>query len=208
MTSAAESAVSGAGQARPSRAERRSRLQELASRHIIERGFEGVSVNDLAQDLGMSVGGLYRYIRTKSDLLVLACETIYGGLREALAEIATGSDRELPDKLRLTIELYLRECLKNRDQILLMYREYRHLPAEAHQRYKDREQGIVGVFADLVSSGVRRGLFREVDAQVLAQDIVFLGHLPALKGWAMRGVVEPAELAAEQVELVLSRLRP
>lgn len=193
---------------RPSRAERRALLEELATRNIIERGFEGVSVNDLAEELGMSVGGLYRYIKTKSDLLVMACETIYGGLRESLAEIATSSDRELPEKLRLAIEAYLRECLRNRDQILLMYREYRHLPREAHQRYKDRELGIVGVFADLISSGTRRGVFRQADPRVLAQDIVFLGHLPALKGWALRAGAEPADLTGEQVELVMSRLRP
>lgn len=197
----------GASAVRPSRAERRLLLQEVASRQISERGFESVSVNDLAQELGMSVGGLYRYIKTKSDLLVMACETIYGGLRDTLAEIATSSDRELPEKLSTAIEVYLAECLKNRRQILLMYREYRHLPEEAHRRYKDRELGIVGIFADLISSGVRRKLFRPVDSLVIAEDIVLLGHLPALKGWALRDAVEPDELLAEQVELVLSRLR-
>ncbi|CQD24326.1 TetR family transcriptional regulator [Mycobacterium lentiflavum] len=165
-------------------------------------------MNDLARDLDISVGGLYRYIKTKSDLLVMVCETIYGGLRDTLAEIATSSDRELPEKLRVAMSVYLEECLKNREQILLMYREYRHLPQEAHRRYKDRELGIVGIFADLISSGMRRGCFRPVDPQVIAQDIVFLGHLPALKGWALRGVIKPEELASEQVELVMARLRP
>lgn len=190
---------------RATREERRSRLQEVATRHIIERGFDSVSVNDLAEDLGMSVGGLYRYIQTKSDLLVMACETIYGGLRETLAEIATGSERDLPEKLRLMIEVYVGECVRNREQILLMYREYRHLPEEAHRRYKERELAIAGLFADLIGTGVRRGVFGEVNVQVLAQDVVLLGHLPALKGWALRGV-ESDVLVAEQAELVMARL--
>jgi AcrR family transcriptional regulator len=186
-------------------AARRSLLPALATRHIIDRGFEGFSVNELAVDLGISVGGLYRYIKAKSDLLVMACESIYGGLREQIAEITTG-DAPLPDKLRASIELYLRECEKNRDQILLMYREYRHLPAEAHQRYKDRERGVACVFADLIGSGVRRGIFREVEPTVLAEDIVLLGHLPALKGWALRGEVDPAVLIEEQVKLIMARV--
>lgn len=190
---------------RASREERRSRLQEVATRHIIERGFDSVSVNDLAEDLGMSVGGLYRYIQTKSDLLVMACETIYGGLRETLAEIATGSERDLPEKLRRMIEVYVGECVRNREQILLMYREYRHLPQEAHRRYKERELAIAGLFADLIGAGVRRGVFGKVNEQVLAQDVVLLGHLPALKGWALHGV-ESDVLVAEQVELVMARL--
>ncbi|WP_433604714.1 TetR/AcrR family transcriptional regulator [Prescottella agglutinans] len=174
-------------------------------RHIIERGFDSVSVNDLADDLGMSVGGLYRYIQTKSDLLVMACETIYGGLRETLAEIATGSERDLPEKLRLMIEVYVGECVRNREQILLMYREYRHLPQEAHRRYKERELAVAGLFADLIGAGIRQGVFGDVHVQVLAQDIVLSGHLPALKGWALRGV-ETEVLVAEQVELVMARL--
>ncbi|MCK5890305.1 MAG: TetR/AcrR family transcriptional regulator [Aeromicrobium sp.] len=173
----------------------------------MERGFDRVSVNELAEDLGMSVGGLYRYIQTKSDLLVMACESIYGGLRERLAEVATGADLELDDKLRLMIGTYLAECVRNRDQILLMYREYRHLPDQAHRQYQEREVGISSTFADVISTGVRRGEFRPVEALVLAQDIILLGHLPALKGWALRGT-EPKIVADEQIELVMSRLLP
>ncbi|KQY63480.1 hypothetical protein ASD30_00175 [Nocardioides sp. Root140] len=181
-------------------------MQEVATRHIMERGFDRVSVNELAEDLQMSVGGLYRYIRSKPDLLVMACETIYGGLRETLAEIATDNRHELPAKLRLMIDTYLRECVRNRKQILLMYREYRHLPEEAHRRYQERELGIVGVFADLLSAGIRRGAFADVDTQVLAQDIVFLGHLPALKGWALRDRIAVDNLIDEQTALVMARL--
>lgn len=169
------------------------------------RGFDRVSVNDLAEDLDMSVGGLYRYIHTKSDLLVMACETIYGGLREALTEVATGTEHELPEKLRQMIRLYLRECVRHRKQILLMYREYRHLPEEAHRQFQERELGIVDVFADLITVGVRRGDFADVDVPVLARDIVFLGHLPALKGWSVRDT-DPGRLADEQVALVMQRL--
>lgn len=190
---------------RPTRAERRSRVQEAATRHIMERGFDRVSVNELAEDLEMSVGGLYRYIQTKSDLLVMACETIYGGLRETLAEVATSAEHDLPDKLRTMLDIYLAECARNREQILLMYREYRHLPEEAHRRYQEREVGIVGLFADVITAGIKRGQFREVDAQVLAQDIVFLGHLPALKGWALRDRTQSV-LAEEQIALVMGRL--
>lgn len=193
---------------KPTRAERRLRLQELATRRIIDRGYEGLSVNDLAEDMGLSVGGLYRYIKTKSDLLVLACEDIYGGVRETLVGIATGSDADLEEKLRQTIEVYLRECLRNQDQILLMYREYRHLPPEAHERYKERERAVAGVFADLIVSGVGRGIFREVDARLLAYDVVFLGHQPALKGWATHEVSGVDALVDHQVELVMTRLRP
>ena len=190
-------------------AQRRELLVSTASRHIIERGFEGFSVSTLAEDVGMSVGGMYRYIKTKSDLLVMACEDIYGGaLREQLAEVTTG-ELPLPDKLRAAIGLYLRSCLTHQDLILLTYREYRHLPRDAQLRYMDREKGIAGVFTDIIAAGIRRGIFRSgIAAALLAEDIIVLGHLPALKAWALRDEVTAQDLVHQHTELIMTRLTP
>lgn len=122
--------------------QRRRLLAATASRHIIERGFEEFSVNTLAEDVGM----------------VMAREDIYGSLRGQLAEITIG-ERPLPSKLAAAIRLYMRTCLNHQDQILLMYREYRDLPGDAQHRYMDREKAIAGVFTDVISASVRRGIF-------------------------------------------------
>jgi TetR/AcrR family transcriptional regulator, cholesterol catabolism regulator len=193
----------------PRSAQRRELLVTTAIRHMLEHGFEGFSVNTLAEDVGMSVGGMYRYIRTKSDLLVMACEDIYGGaLREQLAEVTTG-ENPLPGKLHAAIELYLRSCLALQDQILLTYREYRNLPRDAQRRYMDREKGIAGVFMDIIAAGVRRGIFRPgISPALLAEDIIVLGHLPALKAWALRNEVTAEDLVRQHCELIMSRLLP
>ncbi|MGH3280740.1 MAG: TetR/AcrR family transcriptional regulator [Trebonia sp.] len=186
--------------------DRRRLLATSASRHIIEHGYEGFSVNTLAEDIGMSIGGMYRYIKTKSDLLVMACEDIYGDLPEQLTDLLTG-EAPLPDKLRAAIGTYLQSCLDNRDLILLMYREYRHLPREAQLRYMRREKAIAGKFADVIAAGIRRGVFASgVSPLVLAEDIIVLGHLPALKSWALRDEVGVDELVSEHVKLIMARL--
>ncbi len=203
---AARPAQLRSAQLRP--AQRRELLVTTASRHMIERGFEGFSVNTLAEDVGMSVGGMYRYIKTKSDLLVMACEDIYGGLREQLAEVTTG-ENPLPDRLRAAIGLYLRSCLTHQDQILLTYREYRNLPRDAQRRYMDREKGIAGVFTDIITAGIRRGIFSPgASPALLAEDIIVLGHLPALKAWALRNEVTAVDLIRQHTELIMSRLMP
>lgn len=209
MTVAHTAGQSDAGpNARRIPGQRRQLLAATASRHLIERGFEGLSVNSLAEDVGMSVGGMYRYIKTKSDLLVMACEDIYGGLREQLAEVTTG-ERPVSDKLRRALELYLRSCLDNQDQILLMYREYRRLPLDAQHRYMEREKGVAGVFVDVISGGIRRGVFdSDVTPLLLAEDIILLGHLPALKAWALRDEATEEQLVQQHVQLIMSRLRP
>lgn len=184
--------------------ERRRQLVALSSRGIFEQGYEKFSVNHLAAEAGLSVGGIYRYISTKSDLLVMACEDIYGGLQEALEQAVrdtTGSEQQL----RSAFALYLAACEAAKDQVILLYREYRNLPLEAQRRYKDRESRIAELFAEVITTGQRAGEFNPADPQTVAQDMVLLGHLPALKGWAL-GERAGERLAREQIDLVIAAL--
>ncbi|HEX6493414.1 MAG TPA: TetR/AcrR family transcriptional regulator [Candidatus Dormibacteraeota bacterium] len=185
---------------------RRERLAAVAGELIVERGFDSLSVNELAQRCGISVGGMYRHIRTKADVLVMACESIYGGVLEEMTA-AAGRHEDPEERLVAAVEAYLAACAANRSRILMTYREYGRLPAAARRRYMDREVAIAELLAGLVDAGVAGGRLRPVDSYVVAYDLVLLGHLPALKGWALRGRVGDAELARRQVELLLTSLR-
>ena len=185
--------------------ERRRAIALAATRGIVELGYERFSVNALADELGISVGGLYRYIKTKSDLLVMACEDIYGGLLERIVDAVAGQ-QSTAQKLSAALGLYLQSCADNRRQILLMYREYRHLPVDAGDRYRERELAIADCFAELLESAIGQGLIPELDAALLAQDIILMGHLPALKGWALRDRVDPQRLIEGQISLLLRGL--
>ncbi|MDQ3576978.1 MAG: TetR/AcrR family transcriptional regulator [Actinomycetota bacterium] len=196
---------SGISRVRQKTLERRQQLVALSTRGIFEQGYDKFSVNDLAAAAGLSVGGIYRYISTKSDLLVMACEDIYGGLYEALVQAArecTGSEAQL----RTSFALYLASCEAAKDQVLLLYREYQHLPREDQRRYKDREARIADLFAQMITAGQRSGEFDGADAQTVAQDMVLLGHLPALKSWTL-GERVGQRLAREQIDFVIAGLR-
>jgi AcrR family transcriptional regulator len=197
---------SGVIRVRQKTLERRRQLVALSSRGISEQGYDKFSVNDLAAAAGLSVGGIYRYISTKSDLLVMACEDIYGGLSEALEQAVretTGSEGQL----RCAFALYLASCEAAKEQVILLYREYRHLPREDQRRYQDRESRIADLFAEIITTGQRSGQFNGADAQTVAQDMVLLGHLPALKSWTL-GERVGERLIREQVDFVIAGLTP
>ncbi len=191
----------------PARRQRLSTIVSEATRLFHGRGYEATSVNDLAASLDMSVGGLYRYIDTKSDLLVMVCEEIYGDLPARLAAIA---DQPAASTQRLVtlLDKYIRSCIASRPLILLMYREYRHLPDPARARFQEREEAIAALFQRVVDEGIAAGDFaRGVDSWALAHDIVLIGHLPALKSWAFKaGGRKPADLVDQQIHLILESL--
>ncbi len=189
------------------RAQRLSSIVVGTTRLFHERGYEATSVNDLAAALEMSVGGLYRYIDTKSDLLVMVCEDIYGDLPGRLEAIAE-DPAPAAERLTKVLDAYLESCVESRALILLMYREYRHLPREAQVRFQQREETIAALLERLIAEGVAAGDFTPtVDAWTLAHDAVLIGHLPALKSFAVRAARRSERTVTRaQVQLILHAL--
>ncbi len=58
-----------AGQPRRPRRPREEQLRRTAVRLFREHGYDGTSMQDLAEALGMHRGSLYHYIDSKEDLL-------------------------------------------------------------------------------------------------------------------------------------------
>ncbi len=178
-----------------------------SARLFHEKGYEQTTVDELATAMGVSVGALYRYVSTKSDALVMVCDDIYSGLPEELQELAAQGGHEL-DVLRSLVRCYVDSCLEHRDLVLLMYREFRHLPREAQERSMQKEDAIVDVLAGAIRRAQRSGHVRKGDARLLATHILLLGHLPALKGWQLkRSGARRSTFAARHTEVLLDGLR-
>ncbi len=132
-----------------------------------QKGFHGMSLRDLARATGLSLGGLYAYIRSKDDLVALiqshgralTLRTLAG----QLADI-----QEPREKLRAAIRahLYLSEVL--RAWFYFSYMEVKHLPAAERERAIAGELATETLFRELIEQGQRAGLFRETDAQLAA----------------------------------------
>jgi TetR/AcrR family transcriptional regulator, cholesterol catabolism regulator len=186
--------------------QRRHHLAQVVMRLIKERGFDAISVNEVAQQAAMSVGGLYRHIDTKSDLLEMVCDEINDKLIEHMLA-ATEAARGIEAKLTAAICTYWERHWDAAASILVAYREYQSLGEAAKQRYTAEERKIAEFFGDLIRAGVAIDVFRKVDDRLLAHEIILLAHMRALKGWVFEGRAREAVLA-EHLDLIFSRLRP
>jgi len=184
---------------------RRRQLAALTMKMVREKGFDSVSVNELAERAEMSIGGLYRYIKTKSDLLELICDEINLGLHARMLEAAAAA-RGIEQKLLSAFQVYWNTCWDSADPILTAYREWQSLPSAARQRYREEEIKIAEYFGDLIRAGIVSDEFRAVDERILASEMIFLAQMRALKSWVFRGVEQSAVLD-EHWKLIIGRLR-
>lgn len=86
----------------------RRRILEGAARAFSVSGFQGTSVPDIAGEVGVSVGLLYRYFPSKADLFTAICLSELEAEMEALTRQLSGiaNPRE---RLRQGVDFYLHQ---------------------------------------------------------------------------------------------------
>lgn len=187
-------------------AERRGLVVEKATELFIARGFAEVSVNEIADFAGISVGSLYKYIRAKEDLLWLVMQSIYGTLEDILE-----AERKEASNPGQALDQTVRRLFGAVDAvsrgILLMYREYRHLPVGGQQEFMQRERRIVDIFRTIIEEGNRRGDFHCPHPDMAALDILMAAHAWSLKRWVLPPGMDQSEYLEQQVELIRQMVR-
>lgn len=184
---------------------RRKLLTDVVMELVKERGFADISVNEVAERASLSVGGLYRHIDTKNDLLEMICDEINLELLEDM-KAAAAEKRGASAKLEAAIRTYWYRHWDSSAAVLLAYREYQSFSKEAKARYRAEEQSLAEFLSDLIRAGMILEEFCEVDDRLLANEILFLSHMRALKGYVFKGREREAILT-ELLDFVFFRLR-
>src|SRR5260221_3901828 len=122
---------------------RRTELTRQAARLFAEKGYDGTSIGDLAQAMGVQKGSLYAHIDSKQDLL-------YETMRDGAAAFHGALDsipERLPatEKIRLALRAHLRIVAEQLDVATVFVREWRYLEDERRdevlaerRRYEER----------------------------------------------------------------------
>jgi AcrR family transcriptional regulator len=172
------------------------------------KGFAAMSLRDLSARAGLSMGGLYAYIRSKEEL----AELIQRHGRELTARLlqdAIGTVENPRERLRAAIRthLYLSETL--RAWFYFSYMEAKHLGAEEREKAVQSEVATESFFRDIIEEGQRRGEFRDTDAQLSASLLKAL-----LQDWYLkRGKYQTRAVDVEQyanavIEMLENHLKP
>lgn len=176
---------------------RRELYLSAAARLFAERGFRGVSIDDLGAAAGVSGPALYRHFAGKDailiELLVQASERLLAGGRSVVAE----HGRTLA-ALRELIDFHVDFALAERDVIRIQDRELASLPPSDNRRVRLLQRRYVQLWVDLLADLHPDGEPRLRQARVMA---VF-GLLNSTPFSAARSDVEPTRRLLARMALV------
>lgn len=154
----------------------RARICAAAFDLFGEKGYDGASMSELAERVGVAKPSLYNYYRSKEELLI---DLVERGIREwgehCLAPLAVPAsfERQLADHLRLAVEFSSR----NPHMVAVFHMATSHVQGELaeriHGRVVEMETAIQATFAQRIAEAVAAG---ELGAETRTEDVLmFLG---------------------------------
>ena len=191
--------------ASPEGADRRAAILETAARLICEKGYEGTSIQDIADASGLTKAGLYHHIRSKEHLLLEIQN--YG--MDVFEEQVLHAVMPIKDPLER-----LRECMSRNihlvtegwsKEVTIILHEHATLTGEARAHINARKKRYVRFLEESFADAVRTGEIRPVNPKVAT--FAFLGQVLWIYKWFRpEGAVPADALAREMVDLFFTGL--
>lgn len=148
----------------PSRIERKRgrRIQEIltaAAELFGERGYDAVSLEDVADRLDVTKGSLYYYFASKDELGTAAIETLGNDWTARLERLPAGRAGSPPQRLRALLREHITIAVREYPAALRLFLAPREWPQEQRARIKELRRRHDQVFRRVVEEGVASGAF-------------------------------------------------
>jgi len=164
--------------------QRREELTRIAARLFAERGYQGTSLADLAEALGVQKPSLYHHIASKEDLLWAVASEGAEAFHAALD--AVPADAPASERIRLALRAHLAVVAGQLDVATVFVREWRYLSGERRTAFVAERRRYEQRVRDLFREGVEGSELR-TDLDVATAALLFLSAANWAYAWLQPG---------------------
>lgn len=156
--------VAPAHPATPGRIERKrgKRIQEILSTAAAlfgERGYDAVSLEDVADQLDVTKGSLYYYFASKDELVTAAIETLGNEWTARLEGLPAGQSGTPAERLHALVREHLGIAVREYPAALRLFLAPQDWPAAQQARIKELRRRHDSVFRTVIEDGLTSGDF-------------------------------------------------
>jgi AcrR family transcriptional regulator len=179
---------------------RRREVLDTAARLFHERGYQGASMDEIADAVGLTKGSLYHHFDSKTEILTAIYEE---AADMVLAHTEGHSETEPAEEVfRSLIRDILEMISKHRYHVTVYYQEMRWVREWLPKDDAARIQAKVRTYIDFVDGVIRRGIeegsLKPVDSRVAAYALI------GMASWAYQWFDPKGRLGLEGVVEVFS----
>jgi AcrR family transcriptional regulator len=186
---------------------KRLEIVAAAAELFDERGFHQVSMDAIAERVGIRKPTLYHYVRSKEDILYWIHEACTDRLLERhIARLKTpmSAQQYLLELMADIIEL----TEEHKPEVRVFFEYYREISGERYEEILAKRHRYVAMVEEIVQAGIRDGEFRADVEPTLIMMAIF-----GMSNWAYQwfrpdGPLRGREVAYAFWDIALNGLRP
>lgn len=185
----------------------RKKIIDAASMLYAKKGYGATSIQEISETANVALPVTYHYVKKKSEIMRLIMEDVLKTFQESLTKEIKGIDDPV-EKLAIAVILYLRVLDQQREKVLLLYQKSGSLDRDSKTRIMALEVAVSEIFTKIINEGILRGVFKEVDVDLMAYNIIMMSHMWMLKHWHFKKRLTLDKYIDRQLKLILDALRP
>jgi len=186
--------------------ETRSKIIDAASVLYARKGFADTSLQEISEKAGVTRSVTRRYVKTKSEIMRMIMEDILTSFQENLIKAIEGID-DPEEKLADALYIYLTVVDQQREKALLIYQKSSSLDKASKRRVMQLEVDVSNIFAKIISEGIEQGVFKMVDTDLMAFNIMMLAYMWVLKRWHFKNLFSLDKYFKLQLETIMDTLK-
>ena len=189
-----------------SKDEVRRRIIDAASALYARKGFRATAIEEIAEAAGVTLPVAYQYIKNKSEIMRMIMEDVLNIFQQSLLP-QIKEIREPEEKLAIAVILYFRVVDQHREKVLLIYQKSSSLDRVSKTKIMQLEVDVSKIFGDIIREGIDLGVFREVDVDLMAYNIIMMAHMWVLKRWHFKTRLTLDKYVDLQLATIMRALR-
>jgi AcrR family transcriptional regulator len=146
-------------------------ILKVAQRLFTQRGYDGVSIRDLAQECGLAKATIYHHFHDKEDLFFHVLEHDLLTLH-AEVMLVVGEEQPTLVKLRGSIDAYYRLLRDRRTGVMWSVHENAQLKVQLQTFFRRNMRFILDPWIQILTEGIEEGVFRPLDLQMGALSLL------------------------------------
>lgn len=168
-----------------------TRIIDTASEKFMDTGFNKVTMDEIASDLGMSKKTVYKFFPSKESLLKAIVHTLMSGVEKEVHRIVT-SERPIEEKL-VALLAFVGKIMRKLSRPFMLDTQ-RFAPALWKEIEIFRRERVLSQLQQIFEQAKKEGVFRED----LDPDLFFLILMTAIQGVMNPQVLSQQSFSAEE----------
>jgi AcrR family transcriptional regulator len=186
--------------------ERRRQIFDTAIHLFIKKGVVNTSMREIAEEIGITTGGLYHFVKSKDEIIRMVTEnSMYAheslkNLRKNLSDVSPTEAFRVCAKCWLTVQEF------GIEQTAFLDREKVHMEPDVQEAVSETVRDLIHFFEDLLNDGIEAGEFEANDVTLVAFNTYMMRSLFATRQWFLKDLYTSDEYATQQTNTILRQI--